>query len=222
MVAPEYSLTQVIPGVFLLKFDDHIELCAHFLRFQEFYESENPEFFRRNFQLIDYIKRYARRKGKRGAFTYFGDWNGFNVPVDVITELVTQIPDFNDHDLFMAGVARWCATHTTASNRKAYLIGASNESKEDTLDHEYAHGFWYVNDDYRAEQLANLAALKDIDPLVFLELQRALKRIGYNDDVIPDEMQAFVSTGLRTGMNVDDQLRMPFIRTYMRFKTDVD
>ena len=57
----------------------------HFLRAQEFYESPFPEFKGKNFNLIDYMEKYAKAYGDN-VFTYPGDWCGFNIPSNVLKE----------------------------------------------------------------------------------------------------------------------------------------
>src|SRR5262245_51147422 len=62
-------------GIFLVRFDAQYALASTFLRFQEHYESSR--FRDRVFSLEEYMDWYA---GRFGAFTYFEDWSGFNVP----------------------------------------------------------------------------------------------------------------------------------------------
>src|SRR4249920_176504 len=67
--------TRIARGIFLVRFDSQYELASTFLRIQEHYESSR--FRGRVFTLEQYMDWYAARFG---AFTYFEDWSGFNVP----------------------------------------------------------------------------------------------------------------------------------------------
>jgi len=67
--------TRLANDIFLLRFDTQYELASTFLRIQEHYESSR--FRKRVFSLEDYMDWYA---AEYGAFTYFEDWSGFNVP----------------------------------------------------------------------------------------------------------------------------------------------
>ena len=62
-------------GIFLVRFDTQYALASTFLRIQEHYESSR--FRNRVFTLEEYMDWYAERFG---AFTYYQDWSGFNVP----------------------------------------------------------------------------------------------------------------------------------------------
>src|SRR5512138_554281 len=67
--------TKIADRIFVVRFDTLYELASTFLRFQEHYES--PRFRNRIFSLEEFMDWYAE---KTGAFTYFTDWSGFNVP----------------------------------------------------------------------------------------------------------------------------------------------
>jgi len=76
------SVTQKI---FLLIFKKQEMLASTFLRFQEYYES--PKFKGRIFRLEEYKKWYIKNspQGQQtGKFTYYSDWNGFNIPSVVL------------------------------------------------------------------------------------------------------------------------------------------
>jgi hypothetical protein len=66
---------KVAEGIYLLRFKTQYELTSTFLRVQEHYES--PQFHGRIFTLEQYMDWYV---ADNGAFTYFQDWSGFNVP----------------------------------------------------------------------------------------------------------------------------------------------
>src|SRR5687767_6039954 len=66
---------QIADGIFVVRFQSQYELASTFLRVQEHYES--PRFRNRVFSLEQFMDWYARRYG---AFTYYEDWAGFNVP----------------------------------------------------------------------------------------------------------------------------------------------
>ena len=66
---------KVADGIYLLRFKTQYELTSTFLRVQEHYEL--PQFHGRIFTLEQYMDWYV---AENGAFTYFQDWSGFNVP----------------------------------------------------------------------------------------------------------------------------------------------
>src|SRR3989344_6116167 len=62
-------------NVYLVVAPSQYQLAATFMRFQEHYES--PYFRKKIFSVEEYMDWYAR---KRGNFTYYKDWSGFNIP----------------------------------------------------------------------------------------------------------------------------------------------
>ncbi len=215
-----FKFLEIHPGIFHLVFDDKIELISHFLRVQEFYES--PKFQRQHFQLMDYIKWYIREgsehKTNKYAFTYFDDFVGFNVPVDVVLECHAGITDMNDHDRFIHEIA--LKASKMSKTKKAYLIGTFSDSPG-TLEHELAHGLYYLNQDYKNRALK---CIVETNYELWFVLRDSLKRIGYCDDVIDDEFQAFMATGLIKRIEEDiaasglsdilDEERQPFIKLF--------
>jgi hypothetical protein len=77
---------KILPyNIHLLVFDNQYDLASTFLRFQEHYES--PEFAGKVFTLDEYKNWYINhspRASKDGVFTYYEDWNGFNIPSKIL------------------------------------------------------------------------------------------------------------------------------------------
>lgn len=130
------------------------------------------------------------RKENTHVFTYFNDWSGFNVPADVVLKCHEGITDMNDHDVFIHELAKKAIA--LSSYDKTYLIGTSKDN-EGVIDHEIAHGLFYTRDNYRN------AALENVQGMYFemrVTLKQSLREMGYCDDVLDDEIQAYMSTGL--------------------------
>ena len=77
---PLMTRSRIADGVFLLRFSTQYELASTLLRVQEHYESKR--FRNRVFTLEQYMDWYAK---EYGAFTYYEDWSGFNVPSTAFT-----------------------------------------------------------------------------------------------------------------------------------------
>ena len=75
------KLTQIKPQIYYLLFDTQYELCSTMMRMEEFYESPYKNIRGKYFTLEEFMDTYAKNKGN---FTYTSDWNGFNVPSEVI------------------------------------------------------------------------------------------------------------------------------------------
>ncbi len=221
-------------GIFHLEFQHRYDAAMHFIRYQEFYESTNPEFRGRAFTLLDFLEWYAKegpyagkwkradRTGPDGGaiMSYCADWEGFNVPSWVLDELMPRpghltdpIRDLNRYDRAMRHVVGLIREQ---GHDEFYLIGTSDDSQDGTLDHEISHGLWYLDSDYRTTAKAVLATLgRAVDPLVAW-----LRTNGYTQEVWSDECVAYLATGLPDHL-VDSDLelhRAPFIELLERSK----
>lgn len=222
------KLREVHEGIYVLDFKRHYELAMHFLRVQETYESANPLFRNRSFTLVDFMDWYIQ-KYKRGGFSYPFDWGGFNVP-STIMEMVygkpsedphgkagllyPQVPvrDWNKYDDYMAELHLKLSSETP----RYYLVGVSNGNK-DTLAHEVAHGLYFTNPQYRRGALELLAA---VPKPVRKRISTYLKKLGYANNVLSDEAQAYLATGLTKELRKYASVRReqaPFRALYKKY-----
>jgi hypothetical protein len=206
----QYKITEVRDRVFAVTIEDDYERPMVFMRVQEFYESPNPDFRGKHFNIWDYIEWYSRTK--KGAFTYAFDWGGFNIPLPVALECyegkenrsprkgfngVRSMPDTwkSKWDETMKDIV-W-AVQSRMFNKKnrrdynAYIIGAK-DMEGSTFQHEVAHGLYYTNKEYK-ELMDEITQTIPID--VYLKLRKNLLDMGYTDSVVDDEIQAYISWG---------------------------
>lgn len=205
-----FKFEQIKDRVFHLSFENQYDLAMHFLRVQEFYESPNDEFRNKIFTILDFMEWYSKDHGNK--FTYTHDWSGFNVPSSVINKVygTNGIQDINKYDKFMQKIRDLIRSTTDG---KYYLIGSCyNDSG--TFSHEIAHATWYLDEDYRQAQIENI---NNLDPALREQIAKALVGMGYTDEVIDDETQAYMSTGLAqklTKIKNIDKNRKAFINTF--------
>jgi hypothetical protein len=159
-------------GIYLLRFKTQYELAATFLRVQEHYES--PQFSGRIFSLEQYTDWYVTRFG---AFTYYEDWAGFNVPS-------TALKPFYEgkFDPLLGKEERLLRLFKNLRGR-FYVIGVYNPSD---LTHELAHALFFTDAAYRA---AVRKAMRGYDTST---LKKQLTKAGYARHVIPDEVHAYL------------------------------
>lgn len=169
--------------------ENQYELASTFLRLQEFYES--PKFAGKYFGLETYMDWYA---AEYGNFTYTKDWNGFNVPGNVVRKFFSAKGFLGrllrKEEDFMLLLADYLAAD---NKEKFYIIGVHGEgtTTRDVMKHEYAHAFYYLNKEYKKEQDVLVEQL----PTAFKEAIFAwLKEQGYMQGVYVDECQAYLST----------------------------
>jgi len=168
----DYKIEEVRPNVFAVIVKDHYHRAMLFCRVQEYYESPNPEFRGKNFSIWNFIEWYSRQK--KDAFTYAFDWGGFNIPLKTAWDCY-EIKMFNKKN---------------TRNWNAYIIGADS-TESDTFEHEICHGLYATNKEYKAlvDEITETIEWQD-----YLKFEKNLLDMGYTAAVIPDEIQAYLST----------------------------
>lgn len=216
-----FRIKEVKPGIFLFEFKQHYDMCMFFLRYQEYYESSSPKFRGKSFAIFDFMKWYSLKYGK-GSFTYPNDWNGFNIPSSIIFDVWNKhdIPDKNIYDYEMLQAWKECNAKIYAATEKAvndfYIIGVVRGNN--ALNHEIAHGMFYLDPEYRKEMTKLVKALpKNIKTTI----NSGLKMLGYTPKVYIDETQAYMSTGLTEAFGLDTgqwrEERKPFIACFKKY-----
>src|ERR1017187_1315957 len=141
-----FKIKEVKPRVFCLTFKECYDLSMFFLRYQEHYESPNPKFRGKQFELLDFMEWYAKKSNGDGCFTYPSDWGGFNIPAHVVWTVHNYpMNDRNLYDYEMWEVYKKCLQKYP--DGKFYLIGVYGNGS--SLRHEVAHGFFYTIPEYR-------------------------------------------------------------------------
>lgn len=191
-----FKLTKEAERVYLLAFDNRIDLCMTFLRYQEYYESDNKRFQHHRFTIAEYVSWYSKkdtgRKKYPHHFTYAADWVGFNFPTRVIDQVIKLgIPDPNHYDSLMAGILG--AIKDNAQNDDCYLIGIQT-GQTATLEHEMAHALYFLDEDYR---VAVGSLIEALPTEIHDRMAKGITRLGYADSSVNDEIQAFSLTGSR-------------------------
>jgi hypothetical protein len=204
-----YKIVEVRDRVFAVIMEDDYARPMTFLRVQEYYESPNPEFRGKNFNIWDFIEWYSR--DHKDAFTYAFDWGGFNIPLPIAWECyegkekgkkqmydcVRSMPDTwkSKWDETMKDII-W-EVQSRMFNKKskrdmnAYIIGAK-DTENSTFQHEVAHGLYYTNKEYKElmDEITETIEWQD-----YLKFEKNLLDMGYTAAVIPDEIQAYLTSG---------------------------
>jgi hypothetical protein len=185
----DYKIEEVRPNVFAVIVKDHYHRAMLFCRVQEFYESPNPDFRGKNFSIWDYIEWYSREHGD--VFTYTFDWGGFNIPLNVAESCYSKLlkkGEFTPYDLEMNYIVK--TIRGMVGNGKSYIIGAPT-TEDETFEHEVCHGLYATNKEYKAlvDEITETIEWQD-----YLKFEGNLLDMGYTAAVIPDEIQAYLST----------------------------
>jgi hypothetical protein len=160
-----------------VKADSQDELGLTFMRFQEHYESANPEFRNKIFTLGQLRYWYSENYGSN---CYHIHWIGFNFPSSVLTTFKEGLFDpLTKEENNLLELLRY-------RKDNFYIIGAQNNS---ILRHELAHALYASDTKYRTEIDSfiskNKNKLKAVSEYILAK--------GYCDDVLNDEIQAYIT-----------------------------
>ena len=139
------EVKEIYKGLYLYTFPNQFELCHTFFRLQEFYESPIKQIRNKYFTYEDAITYYAYDNKENPEFTYFKDWAGFNVPGNIVGDF---------EDLFCKDLTNKeieLLTESGTHEAEDYYIIGVIEGEENTMKHEIAHGFYYLNKAYKKE-----------------------------------------------------------------------
>ena len=181
--------------IWAVKINDSYSRAMVFLRPQEYYESAFSEIIGKQFKFSKYIDRYKQEYGKQ-EFTYGDDWAGFNIPSNILEECMFNIDkdEINTYDKIMLSVIH--SIKEFEGEHNYYLLGV-DELKNDLLKHEFAHAMFYTLPEYKN---AMLKINSECDGIIKSSIYKCITEYGYADHVLPDEFQAYMSTGLATKM----------------------
>ena len=194
----EYSLMELIPGVYFYRFDKQSESAPTFMRIQEHFES--PEFRGKVFSQAEYEAWY-KTTNEDGVFSYYTDWSGFNFPSYVLdafydgrfTEITARERRVLDafrrkhqrgEKFYVIGTSR----HRTNTDQKPMTAQQARERELVVTRHEIAHAMYYRIPEYRQ---AVDEVLLTIPPKFKAKLYDFLSNSGgYHDSVLQDELHA--------------------------------
>jgi hypothetical protein len=206
-VLSQIELFEMLPGIFALVIKDDKLRARVFMRYQEFYESDSDTFRVKGF-------KFYKEKTKKDYFSYHEDWAGYNIPCTSIESCITKIPDLNFYDLIMFSVVDTIREKVGSEN--FYLIGIDQSDGEDTslIFHEVAHGLWFSSPIYKRKQMVNI---ENLSPNTRDIISRKITGMGYGENVVDDEIQAYLSTGIGDEMKrIKDikKAQIPFVDTF--------
>ena len=182
--------------------DDHTRALM-FMRPQEFYESSFEEIISKQFKVSNFVDIYKQHYGKK-EFTYGSDWSGFNIPSTILEDCMFNIPEdeINNWDKLMLSIIN--IIKEKEGDHNYYLLGVDELSNR-LLEHEFAHAMYFTLPEYKDE----MSKMNDeCDSNVKDMMYKCITEYGYADHVLPDELQAYMSTGLGSKM---EEMNIPNI-----------
>jgi hypothetical protein len=188
----QYTIQEIKPKVFAVIVPDRYHRAMLFMRVQEFYESPNPKFRGKAFEIWDYIEWYSRKH--TDSFTYASDWVGFNFPLNIAVKCYDKMgyryTYYTPYDVTMGKILDEISEEVNLKygpKSKAYIIGVGNLTST-TFQHELCHAYYHIDNNYKKEVDA---ITKDIDPKIYKRMCKNLEDMGYTKQVFNDEIQAY-------------------------------
>ena len=196
-------------NILFFEFKTQKELALTFFRVQEFYESKNDSLLNKSFSVFDFLNESM---DKEGYLDYFYFWSGFNVPGYAFNSWVSCINTnhftYMEHDLINA------VWDNANIHEDFYIIGAKKGDKA-TLNHELAHAFYYVDFKYRVEMSEITDKFKEKQRKSYKKMCKILSKMGYNESVLDDEIQAYFSTETKKQLIEDFDLDYDKIKPFV-------
>ena len=136
--------------------------------------------------MFDFLNEEMDGKGK---INYFNKWEGFNLPGKVFHDFMsvnTDITPFENKIFKSIDLQHWL-------DADFYIIGALEKDKC-TINHELAHAFFYLDQNYREEVSDIISHFASDHEELFSVIKSKLLKDGYNMKVVVDEIQAYIAT----------------------------
>lgn len=167
-----------------LEFSTPEEIRGTMVRVQEFYESPLPGIRNSVFTHAEYAA--ANMKANGGRYLY--DWDGFNIPGNVVRDFFARFEPLSANE-------RAIKEHAIPPQGDFYLIAThAEDADKDTYAHEICHAFFYLSDNYRVGMTKLVEKFIADNPDTSLCLRTWLLERGYDESVLVDEMQAYLAT----------------------------
>jgi hypothetical protein len=208
-------LTCLNDKIFLFTAQTQKELTLTFFRVQEYYESPHPELNGSKFNTYDFLNRMLDEDGNIDYFSY---WSGFNIPGHIVNKWWKEqdVEQATAHELVMFNQLN---EQGLDFNKTYYIIGAL-ESDKDTINHEIAHALYYTDVDYNRKMFELNAIFMFEHKNEYLKIRKGLMEMGYSENVIEDEIQAYMSSEkksfLRKQFGLDLTILKPLVKEYRK------
>jgi hypothetical protein len=207
-----FKTKKPIKNCLLLEFKTQKDLALAFCRVEEYYEG-NPKVNGKYLSFVDFIGAFMSDDGKLDYFHY---WTGFNIPGNIYMEWSQK--NMSDKTYWETALAQAISSKLDLS-KPFYIIGGK-KGDMNVIDHEIAHALFYMNDEYQdlMEEM-NYEFYKQYR-MQYTKVVKKLKKMGYGDNVIKDEIQAYMSTSTKKELvekfELDYSTILPIIKQYRK------
>lgn len=212
---PTMKLVSSKKGIVHVDFPNRKELTFTMGRIGEYYESGNSNLRGKVFTLEDFLDTFMDDSGK---LTYYNDWSGYNIPGEKFLAF------FALFELTKREENLYRLVSESVTQNPFYVIATYNGDVQ-TLDHEVAHGLYYLNKDYKREADK---LVKNMKKVVKVTITEKLLEWGYGKSVLTDELNAYMATSPAAYMksrfkltNLDNDMK-PFRQLFKKYKKEYE
>jgi hypothetical protein len=187
-----FEIKEIRKHIYHLEYVNKFDLFLSLMRCQEFYEANNKNIKNKKFSFEDLIVVYSEMN--KGEFTYFSDYSAFNFPGRYLKNFIELFRDdflvrekktidsiltYNDSNQINMEDAYYIATYKK-----------NNYNQERDIRHETAHAFFNIIKNYKKKMTSLIKKNKRL----YDKCRIHLKELKYDDSVLADEMQSYLST----------------------------
>jgi len=207
-----FKSKQPIKNCLLLEFNTQKDLALAFCRVEEYYEGQ-PKLNGNYVSFIDFIDFFMKDDG---SIDYFNYWSGFNIPGNIFREWFYQ--KAKDKTKWELELAKEVSDKLDMSI-PFYVIGGK-KGDMNVIDHEIAHALFYMDDSYKAEMEEMNYDFFKKHRMQYSKMVKKLKKMGYGENVIKDEVQAYMSTSYKKELvedfGLDYTTILPIVKRYRK------
>jgi hypothetical protein len=206
-----FKVTNPIKNCILLEFKKQKDLALSFCRVQEYYESDKVELKGQFFTFEQFIYSQMNDDGK---IDYFDFWEGFNIPGEVWDTWLTGITQCGHLTYYEHELNNTIMLNSEDSS-KCYIIGAI-EGDRITINHEIAHALYHTNLNYREKIDILLKEFSEKQKNEYKKLKDVLREMRYGENVIDDEIHAYLTTSRKRELVEDFELDYKKIEFFVK------
>lgn len=218
----KFTIKKTANRVYAILFDNRYDLAMSFVRLQEYYES--PDYKGKYFTLEEYIDYWSINHGN-DSFTYPSVWSGFNIPGNIFAEWVelflTKNNDIRDKELQLVKRIKSRLKRDKVKEDECYFIGAckSDPNLNKVISHEVAHALYNIDKSYRKScgKIFEKILQKEEYALKIDNARKRLLEMGYCEEVVFDEIQAYWSTSETKDESNPLSREHLFVKNYSHF-----
>ena len=217
-----FKATSPITGCVLLEFNKQKDLAMSFCRVQEYYESDLSKLNGKFFSFYEFIDALTKDDG---TINYFSYWNGFNIPGNVYEKWKKGVGELTTHEKKLDN-----AIYSSIDSDKPYYVIGGIANDRLTINHELAHAMFSLKTEAKNLNKTSVVYLKEACSLneefsekykkEYDSFIKSLKKQGYGENVIQDEIQAYMSTSNKKELvevfKIDYNKILPLITKYRK------